>query len=284
MKASKFFAPILLVVICCSALSLGTSCSSHRKAGTSAPARVTAKRTPEVSALAETYAQWHDVYMPLNFRCSSPMNLSLSGRATMVAGECIHISLRMLGMEVAQVWIDTDSIFVSEKMGKSLVVEPLARLSAHTGLGISDLQALLLGQAFYPGDGALIDARRASTLFSVTQKDSDLILTPRRTPAGATWYLTVVPGPVLSELTVEPEGFKPFIAMFGDHVDSPAGKIAADVEISGNLESKNLDFEFVWNTGKAQWNQTENPVKPTWRGYRRLTARQLLESLKGYMK
>ncbi|MDE6301802.1 MAG: DUF4292 domain-containing protein [Muribaculaceae bacterium] len=280
MKASKLRSGIFLVLVLVFAAAGVSSCSSHRNNSKSAPSRVVAKRSPQVGQLADTYRSWTDVYMPFSLRCSAPMSINLSGRATMVAGECIYISLRMLGLEVGQVWIDTDSVFVSEKLGKTLVAEPLERLTVRTGLGIRDLQALMLGQAFYPGSGALTDARKAASEFSVTTKDDNLIMTPRRTPEGAVWYFTVAPDLTLSELTVEPSGMKPFIALFSDFIDSEAGRMASSVSIEGAAASRNIDATLVWSPEKARWNQSDTPSKPSWRGYRRMTARDMLDALK----
>ena len=267
------------------ALTMATGCSSHRKAQGSSqrPARVTAKRNSEVGQLADTYHRWTDVYMPFNMRCASPMSISMSGRLTMVADESIYMSLRVLGLEVAQVWIDTDSVFVSEKMGKTVVAESLDRLTARTGLKLADIQALMLGQAFYPGQGTLTDASKAETQFSVTHSDDIMLMTPRRTPDGFTWYMSVAAGPVLAGVTVEPDGLKPFIAKYADPVETAAGNVASEVSLNGTLSSKTLDALVVWNTSKAEWNQGAKPSKPNWRGYRRLGAQDMLKVIQKSM-
>lgn len=280
MKLSKLtniflatFAGVVLLIV-------GAGCSSQRKAVAPAQGRVPPKRTQQVASLAETYKPWRDVYMPFNCRIAQPMGVNLSGRATMVAGECIYLSLRVLGMEVGQVWIDRDSAFVAEKLGKTLVAEPLGRLTARTGLDINDLQALLLGQAFYPGTGALRDPAQASGLFSVVTDNGTMTMTPRRTPAGVTWYFTVNDALSLTGLVVEPDGYKPFTAKFGDPAETGAGRIATSVEVQGSLGAKNVQASVFWNASKSEWDRGASPSKPDWRGYRRMDARKMLDNMK----
>ena len=279
MKANNLITKILYTALIAIAMAFATSCSSHRKAQSTGerPARVVAKRTPEAGQLADTYRAWQDVYMPFSMRCSAPMNVNLSGRLTMVAGESVYMSLRLLGLEVGQVWIDTDSVFVAEKVGKTLVAESLDRLTARTGLSLADLQSLLLGQAFYPGTGTLLDSTAAQSLFSVTTRDDgSMLMTPRRTPDGFTWYLSVAAGPVLKAITVEPAGLRPFEASYSDALDTPAGMVCSEMALHGSLASKKLDAMVTWNVAKAEWDRGATASKPSWRGYRRLNARDML--------
>lgn len=93
-------------------------------------------------------ARWHDVYMPVRVSLRSPMSLSLSGRATLVRDSAIHISLRFLGIvEVAEINITTDSVFMVDKHHKYLFAEPLQKVLGKHQLTIGQMQDIMLGTA-----------------------------------------------------------------------------------------------------------------------------------------
>ena len=61
------------------------------------------------SRLISDYKIWSDVYMPVTLSASSPMDMSISGRATFIRDSEIYISLRMIGIEVAVVYINNET-------------------------------------------------------------------------------------------------------------------------------------------------------------------------------
>jgi hypothetical protein len=104
---------------------------------------------PEVSAGPEfpkAFGSWTRLEVPVQVSVTKPKKLGMSGRASMINGRELLISLRFLGFEVGQLYADTDSVFVVEKVHKWYVGESLARLSAGTGLTLADLQGYLLGR------------------------------------------------------------------------------------------------------------------------------------------
>lgn len=123
---------IRLLLIIAAAAALG-SCSASRKAAAAA-------ESPQPEG-------WHILYAPVKISVQQPVALSSSGRATMVRDSLVHISLRILGMEIAQLRATTDSVWVVDKYHKIYSSMPLAGLSAATGLSLADVQNLLLGRA-----------------------------------------------------------------------------------------------------------------------------------------
>ena len=261
-----------------------SSCSSHRNATSqsqpSAPKKVKAKSIPETAALAQTYSSWETFYAPFNLKIVRPTSFSVSGRATMVRNQYIRMSMRMLGFEVAVVHIDSDSIYIADKYHKSLVVAPFSALTANTGLTVGDIQDIILGRAFYPGMGTLCDIEIPEILFSPSQDGDLTILMPRRLPEGAKWFFTIDSGPEMRRITVEPEGFPTFTADYGAVRNSEAGAVATDIMVEGAVDDKPIEAMFQWIHSKAKWNQSVSDPSIEFSGYRRLSADQLIQSLK----
>lgn len=106
-------------------------------------------RSVKPTSVAEQENRWSDLYVPVKLELTEPSRMSISGRATMVRDKSVYLSLRMIGMEVATVYIDADSIFATEKMNRQMVGVDYDRVMGR--LTIGELQDLLLGDS----DGAV---------------------------------------------------------------------------------------------------------------------------------
>lgn len=97
---------------------------------------------------------WTCVYMPVNLDLEKPLSLSASGRATMVRDSLIHISVRFIGMEVAVIHANTDSVYIVDKYHKKYMAEPLSALLGKYSkkLTLGDLQDMMLGLKPVPDD------------------------------------------------------------------------------------------------------------------------------------
>lgn len=71
--------------------------------------------------------------------------MSISGRVTMIRDRSIYMSLRMIGMEVATVYVNTDSIFATEKLHKQMLASDFDKTLGGK-LSVGELQGLLLGE------------------------------------------------------------------------------------------------------------------------------------------
>lgn len=269
----------LFMAILCIAVA---SCSSQRahtgadaSTGATTPAR---QEAPQVSQLAGAYNEWSTFYAPFSVRLSRPVSFNFSGRATMVYDKAVNLSLRMLGMEVGVVYLDKDSAIVVDKFHKYYVSAPISSVTARTAITLSDIQSILLGQAIYPGKDPLSRIKNVDELFSSAKEGDNLILTPRRSPKGATWYLTLGPGPVLRRLTVEPDGMQPFNAVFSDIVSSVAGSVASEISITGMVTKKEINADIEWKMNSAEWNSARTVSKPNLRGYKQLTLSDLIKA------
>lgn len=259
-----------------------SACSSRRNApgASSTVNRADLKGLPPVEALAATYAPWQTFYAPFSMQCSRPLALSVSGRATMVRDRYIYLSMRLLGFEIASAYVDTDSAYVADKYNKTLVVEPLSAITARTGLTLGDIQDLLMGRAFYPGRGTLCSINKPQTLFAPVAQENMTLLVPQKTADGVSWFFNVDSSPSLRRITIEPEGYSPFLVDFSGIVDATAGAIASDVMITGRIGTRDIEAMMEWNLDKAKWNESVSDPNPSYKGYRRLSAGRLIDALK----
>ncbi len=260
---------------------LATGACSSKKQAARPGKEVVGRRTPQVRSLGATYRPWTSVYAPVSLKLSKPSSFGLSGRATMVQGEYIHISLRVLGIEAGVVYIDTDSAFIIDKFHKVAVAAPFKAITAATSITLADLQGILLGQAVYPGSGAISDDRKVEQLFSSsTSEEGATLLTPRRTPGGCTWYYTIDSTPALTKLDITIDSGGSVTALFSDPAETDAGLVAGDIAINALLGKQNFAASLSWDMGKAQWDSSRAASRPSLDGYRIMSASQLLKGLK----
>ena len=277
---------VLIVPVVFAALLLG-ACSSHRKSATTQPTetaapskKIRAKNTPEVLLLTDTYSQWETFYAPFSFQAIQPARLSVSGRATMVRDKYIFLSLRMLGIEIAFAYIDSDSVYVADKIHKIMAAAPLDAITSTTNMTLGNVQDLMLGRAFYPGKESLCTVDLPEVLFSAAPQNGFTILTPRRIPGGVDWYYTLDETPALSRLTIEPEGKSIFVVDFDGVRNTEVGMVASEVEVSGKLGSRNVEAMYEWTLAKAKWNQPVSNPSVNFTGYRQMSVSDLLSAIK----
>lgn len=233
------------------------------------------------AAMTSAYGLWQDVQMPVRASIRSPFSISASGRLTMVQGKLIHISVRLLGMEVAVMQVTPDSVFVVDKFHRYLIAEPTEKLTARTGLTVGDMQNALLGRAFLPGQGAATASM--SSRLTLGEEDGMLSIAPADAPAGYTWRMhaaTLDDGRVaLADLTVSVDGQAPATAAYTPAAQlSPIGAIATAVDLRASVAGKKIDARLSYTADQARWNTGTTPSLPSLRGYTRVSAATLLKS------
>ncbi len=279
MKKTAYIALITVFVF------LLGSCGPNRH-----PKKTGYRPAPELKTDFETltasYSQWTDVSMPVKVELEAPKRMSVSGKATMVHGKSVHLSMRFLGIEVGSVFIGTDSVFIIAKMQRMAYAESLDIFRREFGFTLDDIQSLLLGQAFDPGKGTVTAAAAPYFETGNSTTPGSWILTPTKTPEGVSWHFEATRSAdglesVVNALIVAPDGMKPLTAHFSGHQTTGAGMTASEVAVEASLRGKPLKLNIIWNLNRAEWNEGIAPSYPKIPSdYRRITTKGLTDLLK----
>ncbi|MDE6463204.1 MAG: hypothetical protein K2L16_01040 [Muribaculaceae bacterium] len=132
---SGIYVALLAVLL---VLGLG-SCRSHRNVAGSQPENEVCEELP-----------WQSVEMPVRLELTAPTHFSASGKAVMVNGEYVSVSIRKMGFEVASLYVDSDSLYVIIKPLRLAYVEGFDRIERATDMSFGDLQKAMLGQGRLP--------------------------------------------------------------------------------------------------------------------------------------
>lgn len=136
----KTFRSMITILAACLALNVTvTSCHSSRKA---------AAATTQTAIRNQPADTWTNVYMPVSLSLDKPIDMSFSGRATLAHNQYIHLSLQFIGMEVAFIHANNDSVFFVDKYHKYYLAEPLSTVLGqnYNHLTLGDIQRIILGQ------------------------------------------------------------------------------------------------------------------------------------------
>lgn len=270
-------------------LPMLSSCGSGKGAATNAagsyslteiPADI-AQQTPQQRyvSVCQTYSDWQDVSMPVKLSLNTPKSASFSARAAMKRNEWINISVRMLGFEVASVWVDNDSIHAIDKYHKRYVSESVTSLLAGTALTVADIQDLLLGR------GCLISANGGTFTsamlpnFSFESTEVGLIVTPTVQPTAYNYgYILAPDANNIKAASVAVDDEKSATITYSNFLTSTAGNMAANADIVLNA-SKQVSASVEWSLSSAKWNVGESRTWKQPSGYTRISAESLLKAL-----
>lgn len=245
--------------------------------GTSAPQ---APLTPvqRVAAMVDSYpsrTSWTDLNIPVKCTLRSPKSLSVSGRLVMVKDKSVALSLRMLGFEVAGVYADRDSIYIYEKINKSLVAEPMSRLTSSTGLTLSDIQDLLTGVICYPGEK--LTKKNVGKLFNITLENNAIQLTPHDRQV---WSYTLSDDnlPVLTSAAITSANVNAS-CHFTATQQCGVGSFIPSVSINAEAGKQKLDATMAYSIYDIKANTSADASKPSFKGYRRIALNSLIKAL-----
>lgn len=230
--------------------------------------------------MADTYTPWTDVYMPVTLRLEAPKSMSVSGRATMVNGKEILISFRMLGMELAVIYINESKIYAVDKIHKQYIEEDLSRLLSGADITITDVQNILLGRVTNFGKGTITAADADD--FTFLAADNKWILTPMHQIKGAElhYIATKTDPPALNDISLRIPGKGVLECSYSDLTTTPAGSVAAMLTMLAPVDKKEVRASVEWNLGDAKWNEGR-PVnfKSPSSAYKRIDVTSLLKSI-----
>ncbi|MDE7426594.1 MAG: DUF4292 domain-containing protein [Muribaculaceae bacterium] len=262
-----------------SLLIASVACSSSRHAVSDTASDVPTPESLTLSGIASSYRHWQDVSLPVKVSIRKPASVTLSGRLTMVRDRSIHLSFKMLGIEVASAYVDRDSVFIYERLHKYLLAEPMSRLSGKSNISLTDMQDLILARIFAPGTGTLNSNN--TTAFSLTGSDSDITITPAHTPGYTlTYAMTAGVQPLIKQLTVNIPSAGTSTVSYSDWAETPAGQNPQHLEVSGRLSGKPLVASVTLDLGEAKWDSSPKNKWSVPRKATRITMAALAEMLK----
>lgn len=273
-------------IVCVCLMMMLVGCKSSKSSLSSIPTNVgeLEKDAAEMSlqrldSVTSHYNDWHDVVMPIDLSLHQPKAVSVSGRATMVKDESIYISIRVFGFEAANIYVTPDSIFASYKLNKIYIAEETKQLLAGYPVTVGNLQDLLLGRAFMLGEGTLSNDMKKELMFSSVE-DSWLV-TPNQNLKNVIYsFLFNIKSNVLEKTLVDIEGKRPVECKYQNPpVNTIAGYVSKGIRITTTLKDIPVDAEIGWNLNSAKWDSGATAKWKTPKGYKRISASDLLKAL-----
>lgn len=248
---------ILLAVILtayiagCRSQKEATSAGSDLREGVAVPANTALNS--RYTMLTESWKPWNDVEVGVKVSLTSPAKLNAAGKAWMKRGEWISISVRMLGFEVATLWVDRDSVVAVDKFHKKYVSQPTKKLLGDANVTIEDIQDMLMGRAFIAGRGTASVADRK--LFDFEQADNGWYLLPRSQPEMYNYgFLASNTSNALRGAIVEVKNFGTVSANYNDIFESrTCGWFAQEVKLETS-RGKKIAVTLRWDLNGSKFN------------------------------
>ncbi|MDE5572648.1 MAG: DUF4292 domain-containing protein [Muribaculaceae bacterium] len=210
---------------------------------------------------------------------NAPQQISFSGRAYIERNKSIYLSLRKFGMEVARLYVTNDSLVAVDRFNKRYVAESLNDVLVHCPITIGNIQSLLTGQVFEPGD-----KKPRASHFDIDRQSENgqWIALPKDLPSGfEAGYVFSDEADRLLAFAVKSESTV-FLTRYLDYVTSPVGSLAGDVDIrvQGIKIPLEITIDWIWNG--SVWNKPSEMKQFVYpdRGYQRIAAGDLLKLLK----
>lgn len=203
--------------------------------------------------LTESWKPWSDVEMGMKVTLSSPAKLNASGKAWMKRGEWISISVRMLGFEVASLWLDRDSVVAIDKFHKKYVSQPTSALLGQADISIEDIQDLLMGRAFLAGKGTASVADRKN--FDFEEAQNGWYLLPKSQPELFDYgFLASNTSNALRGAIIEVKNFGSVSANYNDIFESrTCGWFAQEVKVE-TTRGKKIAVTLKWDLNGSKFN------------------------------
>ena len=247
-----------------------TGCRASRSAAISGTGDATemtlAERARDVAA---ANLPWTQLNLPIKIAVKSPQKISLSGRIYMRRDRDIYITLRVLGMEVANMYVNSDSVYAADKLHKYYIAEPIKDIFAGASLSIGDIQDALLGRPFINNRGTLTDS-----------PDNQWIMTPRSRINGKIEYqfkFSKESNALMS--LVFNTGSKLYGCTYSSPAEIDGSRFMERIAIATKVGKTAIDATITFDFNKVKW---EVPSSARWRnpsGYKRITPAALAKSL-----
>ncbi len=265
-------------IILCVVLMTVVGCRSSKQATSSTTVEGDERSLSQhFDALAASYVDWEDVNLPVKLELDAPKQMSISGRATMVRGKSILISLRVLGLEVASLYITNDSVYATEKIHKYYLAEDINSLRGKFPVSINDVQDMLLGQAFLLERGRLEKSMKKQVILS--EMGEYWTILPKKFYNEVEYAFGMSQNDELKALSVSRNGETPLVCQYGNHSNSKAGMIAQNVKINLLTGKISVKATIKWDAENAKWNTGKTSEWKMPKGYKRISGEALLKTL-----
>lgn len=272
--------------IAIAATGIIASCSSSKSTSQrDIPGEVPAEislQTPSqrYQELCKTYGDWQDVTLPVRVSLEAPKSMSVSARASMKRDQWISISVRMLGFEVASMYVDRDSVHVVSRYHKAYVSESLQRIFGNNDVSVGDIQDLLLGRGFIIGPAGTTFTPALSTAVELSPSDEGLMILPAAQPQGFEYgFILAQDANRVAAASVSVRQTHSGTIIYNSPVETrQAGNFAGQAAIQVTA-GKTIAASLQWNFPSAKWNtgETRSWSRPS--GYTRMDASALIAKL-----
>lgn len=272
-------ATVLIAVIAVLTVALSGCRSGKGVAGNSAVAVADMTLGERTRDVADRNLPWTQINVPMKVAVKQPQRLSVSGRMYMRRDRDIYITLRVLGMEVANLYIDSDSVFAADKLHKMYVAEPIKDIFAGASLSIGDIQDALLGRPFINGSGPLTPGNIREVTAALLPGGA-WSLTPRSLINGSIGYRFEFDGNdnSLTALTIDVDG-KSYGCRYADAAQVDGSRFMQQLSIATKAGNTPIDATITYDFDKVKW---EVPASARWhtpKNYKRITPRALAKAL-----
>lgn len=213
----------------------------------------TASLPARYAMLTESWKEWNNVEMGVKIRVTSPSKFNAAGKAYMKRGEWINFSVRMLGFEVATLWIDRDSIVAVDKYHKKYFSEPTDKLLGGAGITIENVQDMLLGRAFLAGKGTARPTDMKQ--FDFEDERNGWFLLPRQQPSSYKYgFLASSTYNGLRGAVCEIDNFGSVTVDYSNICESRlAGWFAGKVSVENSAKTR-IAVSLEWDLNSAKFN------------------------------
>ena len=208
-------------------------------------------------------------------------SLNSSMQMRMLRNNAVYISIcPMLGIEVAKMVFDGDSLLLVDKLHKRYIKEKVNMLTSGLEITVNEFQDILLGRAFEVGKGSLTESIKED--FEVENLDNGNVrLKPRGQFKEFTYAFVYDNDCNILSLEVIPakSGSTAFSVNYGDVQGSVAGKVAGAVDIATAIKGKSMSLSL--NYKDMKWNDKISIDTATPKKYKRVEAGDIMKLLGG---
>ena len=280
---SRLLMPLVAVLIL-----LASGCSTVKKApaytsaGASTGALSQVAPAVRFDSLTASYADWDDVALPVRLSITRPKAFSVTAQCPMKHNPWVLFSVRMLGFEVAKVWLDNDSVHAVDKYHKRYLSESLQRFLGSNDVTIGNFQDMLLGRAFLTGKAGGTLTPASSGVIRMIPSPEGLMILPAAEPHDFNYgFILDNSADCLAAASVTIGESTAVVINYATYYSTPAGAVSS-VAAMQTMKGKPVDLSLTWNLQSAKWNRGVTQQWTAPKGYTRMATEQLLKLLQTF--